>query len=60
MQKRCWPNQQSLSASSELDQTVMPSQLNLTIPNDGTDVWEIDSRFLILDHKVASGSYGDL
>eukprot|EP00252_Welwitschia_mirabilis_P002961 TRINITY_DN12978_c0_g2_i2.p1 TRINITY_DN12978_c0_g2~~TRINITY_DN12978_c0_g2_i2.p1 ORF type:complete len:587 (-),score=154.81 TRINITY_DN12978_c0_g2_i2:76-1836(-) len=30
------------------------------IPNDGTDDWEIDMRQLKLDHKVASGSYGDL
>ncbi|KAL8234380.1 hypothetical protein R6Q59_020480 [Mikania micrantha] len=55
------PNQNSSSHSSELDQPSRPCHLNrLTIPNDGTDVWEIDSRFLILDHKVASGSYGDL
>lgn len=62
LEKRCcWPNQPSLSASSELDQAGTTGQLNhLTIPHDGTDVWEIDSRFLILDHKVASGSYGDL
>ncbi|XP_071715465.1 serine/threonine-protein kinase STY46-like [Rutidosis leptorrhynchoides] len=53
--------QRSLSAISELEQTSTSCQPNhLTIPNDGTDVWEIDSRFLILDRKVASGSYGDL
>ncbi|KAJ0700111.1 putative dual-specificity kinase TKL-Pl-4 family [Helianthus annuus] len=53
-------SQSSSSPLSELDQPSGPSQNRLTIPNDGTDVWEIDSRFLILDHKVASGSYGDL
>lgn len=30
------------------------------IPSDGLDVWEIDSKVLKLDRKVASGSYGDL
>ncbi|KAK6922540.1 Serine-threonine/tyrosine-protein kinase, catalytic domain, partial [Dillenia turbinata] len=30
------------------------------IPNDGTDVWEIDARLLKFENKVASGSYGDL
>lgn len=33
---------------------------HLTIPNDGTDVWEIDPRLLKFETKVASGSYGDL
>ncbi|XP_076932057.1 serine/threonine-protein kinase STY46-like [Bidens hawaiensis] len=33
---------------------------HLHIPNDGTDEWEIDPKFLRLDHKVASGSFGDL
>ncbi|KAL8267931.1 hypothetical protein R6Q59_001729 [Mikania micrantha] len=33
---------------------------HFNIPNDGTDEWEIDPQFLTLDHKVASGSYGDL
>ncbi|XP_021988927.1 serine/threonine-protein kinase STY46 isoform X1 [Helianthus annuus] len=60
VQKQSWPSQSSSSPLSELDQPSGPSQNRLTIPNDGTDVWEIDSRFLILDHKVASGSYGDL
>ncbi|KAF5786223.1 putative dual-specificity kinase TKL-Pl-4 family [Helianthus annuus] len=60
LEKQSWPSQSSSSPLSELDQPSGPSQNRLTIPNDGTDVWEIDSRFLILDHKVASGSYGDL
>ncbi|KAK6924548.1 ACT domain [Dillenia turbinata] len=44
-----------------------PSQLGkeslsdyVQIPNDGTDVWEIDHRLLKFENKVASGSYGDL
>ncbi|PWA94530.1 ACT domain-containing protein [Artemisia annua] len=61
LERKSVSNQNSSSPSSELDQTSIPMQVNhLAIPNDGTDVWEIDSRFLILDHKVASGSYGDL
>ncbi|XP_076883495.1 serine/threonine-protein kinase STY46-like [Bidens hawaiensis] len=60
LEKQSWPSQSSLSPLRELDQPGGPCQNRLTIPNDGTDVWEIDSRHLILDHKVASGSYGDL
>ncbi|XP_071691409.1 serine/threonine-protein kinase STY46 [Rutidosis leptorrhynchoides] len=61
LENQSWPIQGSSSPISELDQTSTPGQTDhLTIPNDGTDVWEIDSRFLILDRKVASGSYGDL
>ncbi|XP_051132242.1 serine/threonine-protein kinase STY46-like [Andrographis paniculata] len=33
---------------------------SLTIPNDGTDVWEIDPEFLKFESKIASGSCGDL
>ncbi|CAN1192552.1 Serine/threonine-protein kinase STY46 [Linum perenne] len=32
----------------------------LLIPNDGTDVWEIDIKQLKFENMVASGSYGDL
>ncbi|KAI3515229.1 hypothetical protein L1887_14018 [Cichorium endivia] len=49
------------SRSDQQDQTGKSCQIgHLRIPNDGTDVWEIDPQFLTLDHKVASGSYGDL
>ncbi|KAI7750646.1 hypothetical protein M8C21_012692 [Ambrosia artemisiifolia] len=60
LEKQSWPSQSSSSPLSELEQPSGPCQNRLTIPNDGTDVWEIDTRYLILDHKVASGSYGDL
>ncbi|CAN1276310.1 Serine/threonine-protein kinase STY17 [Linum perenne] len=33
---------------------------SVTIPNDGTDVWEIDLKQLKFDNMVASGAYGDL
>ncbi|KAI3526472.1 hypothetical protein L1887_05726 [Cichorium endivia] len=57
----CGYNESSSSPLSELDQTDTSGEINhLPIPNDGTDIWEIDSRFLILDHKLASHSYGDL
>ena len=32
----------------------------LRIPSYGTDDWEIDPELLKYDHKVASGSFGDL
>ncbi|KAJ9550380.1 hypothetical protein OSB04_014425 [Centaurea solstitialis] len=52
---------QCSSPKSEQDQTGKCCHADhLRIPNDGIDVWEIDPQFLTLDHKVASGSYGDL
>ncbi|XP_034897845.1 serine/threonine-protein kinase STY46 isoform X1 [Populus alba] len=33
---------------------------HVAIPNDGTDVWEIDPKYLKFENQVASGSYGDL
>ncbi|PKA47770.1 Serine/threonine-protein kinase HT1 [Apostasia shenzhenica] len=32
----------------------------IQIPTDGLDVWEIDTKFLKFQSKMASGSYGDL
>lgn len=56
-----WSDKPSPSFESKQDQTGRNSEIDhLRIPNDGTDEWEIDPKFLILDHKVASGSYGDL
>ncbi|XP_023766449.1 serine/threonine-protein kinase STY46 isoform X1 [Lactuca sativa] len=53
LEKQSWKDEQ--------DQRGKSCQIDhLRIPNDGTDVWEIDPQFLTLDHKVASGSYGDL
>ncbi|KAK8716852.1 hypothetical protein V6N13_044147 [Hibiscus sabdariffa] len=39
---------------------VFSSPNCVEIPTDGTDVWEIDSRQLKIENKIASGSYGDL
>ncbi|XP_062022970.1 serine/threonine-protein kinase STY46 [Rosa rugosa] len=56
-----WPIHRSSSSGSEHDQVVIKSEPNqLIIPNDGTDVWEIDPRQLKFGNKVASGSCGDL
>lgn len=61
MQKLLWPTQHSSSSLAEHEQrgiTCKPEYLE--IPTDGTDVWEIDPQLLKSEHKVASGSYGDL
>lgn len=61
VEKQSWPNLHSSSSLSDLEQTGIKNQLDhLTIPNDGTDVWEIDPQLLKFDYKIASGSYGDL
>uniref|UniRef100_A0A7N0T0N7 non-specific serine/threonine protein kinase n=1 Tax=Kalanchoe fedtschenkoi TaxID=63787 RepID=A0A7N0T0N7_KALFE len=51
----------SLSSASEHDQSGSAHESDfVAIPNDGTDVWEIDYRQLKFESKIASGSYGDL
>lgn len=63
MQKGIWQNQKSLHSSNEGEhnQIVVKCEPDrLTIPNDGTDVWEIDPQLLKFENKIASGSYGDL
>ncbi|KAK9286148.1 hypothetical protein L1049_014530 [Liquidambar formosana] len=55
------PNHHSLSPIGEHEQTGIKCELDhVTIPSDGTDVWEIDARHLKFGNKIASGSYGDL
>ncbi|KAH1231259.1 Serine/threonine-protein kinase STY46 [Glycine soja] len=52
---------QSVSSVDEPDQAKLYSELDhLTIPNDGTDVWEIDPKHLKYGTQIASGSYGEL
>ncbi|XP_014514643.1 serine/threonine-protein kinase STY46 isoform X1 [Vigna radiata var. radiata] len=52
---------QSVSSVDEPDQPKMKTELDhLTIPNDGTDVWEIDPKHLKYGTQIASGSYGEL
>ncbi|KAJ9704523.1 hypothetical protein PVL29_002874 [Vitis rotundifolia] len=61
IEKQSWPNHHSLSPMGEQEETGIKCESDfVTIPNDGTDVWEIDVRQLKFENKVASGSYGDL
>ncbi|KAJ4715928.1 putative Protein kinase [Melia azedarach] len=60
IEKLGWPSYRS-SPTSEPEETGMKSHPeHVEIPNDGTDVWEIDPKHLKFGNKVASGSYGDL
>ncbi|KAI3447912.1 hypothetical protein Pfo_004577 [Paulownia fortunei] len=61
IEKNSWPNPHSLPPLNEHEQIKIKCESDhLTIPNDGTDVWEIDPQYLKFESKVASGSYGDL
>lgn len=61
IERQAWPKPQSLSPVGELDHAGIKCEPDyLTIPNDGTDVWEIDPKRLKFGNKIASGSYGDL
>ncbi|KAG5547591.1 hypothetical protein RHGRI_013330 [Rhododendron griersonianum] len=58
---RSLPKLLLISHMDEQEQTVSPREIDhLKIPNDGTDVWEIDPRLLKFGKQVASGTYGDL
>lgn len=60
VQRQPWPTFQS-SPVSETDHSGIKCEPDhLTIPDDGTDVWEIDLKHLKFEKMVASGSYGDL
>ncbi|GMJ05640.1 serine/threonine/tyrosine kinase 46 [Hibiscus trionum] len=61
IEKQSLLKQHSSDPSKDYERTKTNGDQNfVAIPNDGTDVWEIDSRHLKLENKVASGSYGDL
>ncbi|XP_043811800.1 serine/threonine-protein kinase STY46 isoform X3 [Manihot esculenta] len=61
IEKQNCSNHHSLSHTSEHEQTQIKCDSDpVAIPNDGTDVWEIDINNLKFENKVASGSYGDL
>nr|POE65851.1 serine/threonine-protein kinase sty46 [Quercus suber] len=61
IQRQAWPNPQSLPPVGKHDLVKIKCEPDhLTIPNDGTDVWEIDPNHLTFGNKIASGSYGDL
>ncbi|KAH7835854.1 hypothetical protein Vadar_030520 [Vaccinium darrowii] len=60
IEKQSWSNHLS-SPMVEPDHTrIKHGTDHLTIPHDGTDVWEIDPQLIKFETKVASGSYGDL
>ncbi|GAB4853115.1 Serine/threonine-protein kinase sty46 [Ancistrocladus abbreviatus] len=61
IEKGSWPNCQPSTSLGEHEQTGTECKLDyVEIPNDGSDVWEIDLRHLKFGNKVASGAYGDL
>ncbi|XAR72670.1 Dual-specificity kinase [Bertholletia excelsa] len=62
IEKSSWPNHLLSSPTGEHEQAVIKHEQedHLPIPNDGTDVWEIDPQLLKFETKIASGSYGDL
>ncbi|CAI9104762.1 OLC1v1003512C1 [Oldenlandia corymbosa var. corymbosa] len=61
IEEHSWPNQRSSSSLGGFDKPAIECKPDhLTIPDDGSDVWEIDPQHLKFDLKVASGSYGDL
>ncbi|KAL3514960.1 hypothetical protein ACH5RR_021862 [Cinchona calisaya] len=61
IEEQSWPNQRSLSPLGASGQAVIKCEPDhLTIPTDGSDVWEIDPQHLNFEYKIASGSYGDL
>ncbi|KAL6531916.1 Serine/threonine-protein kinase sty46 [Orobanche minor] len=61
IEKNFLPNSQSLPPLVKHEQIEIKCEFDhLTIPNDGTDVWEINPENLKFTSKLASGSYGDL
>ncbi|XP_056169934.1 serine/threonine-protein kinase STY46-like isoform X2 [Syzygium oleosum] len=59
IEKHSWPEHGS--PKIELPQTAIKLERDhVSIPSDGTDVWELDPRCLKFETKIASGSYGDL
>ncbi|XP_031475250.1 serine/threonine-protein kinase STY46-like [Nymphaea colorata] len=59
IEKQAWSKPQGLPILTE-QADELPVFDHVKIPNDGTDVWEIDLRLLKFEKKIASGSYGDL
>ncbi|KAE9611563.1 putative dual-specificity kinase TKL-Pl-4 family [Lupinus albus] len=60
-QRQARSDQQSESSAEKPDQAEVKCEPDqLTIPNDGMDVWEIDPKHLNYGTQVASGSYSEL
>ncbi|RYR36946.1 hypothetical protein Ahy_A09g041888 isoform A [Arachis hypogaea] len=61
IERRSMSSRQSVSSVGEDEEARMKSESDqLNIPNDGTDVWEIDPKHLKIGTQIASGSYGEL
>ncbi|KAL4318505.1 hypothetical protein GQ457_18G018750 [Hibiscus cannabinus] len=61
VEKQSWLKQHSFSPRRDHERLgINGDQNHVAIPNDGTDVWEIDPGHLKFGNKVASGSCGDL
>ncbi|MBA0849244.1 hypothetical protein Goshw_013398 [Gossypium schwendimanii] len=60
LNKQSWLKQLPTSPTKGQESRTKGDQNYVAIPNDGSDVWEIDPRHLKFENKVASGSYGDL
>ncbi|XP_052192340.1 serine/threonine-protein kinase STY46-like isoform X6 [Diospyros lotus] len=61
IENHSWLNHRLPSSTSGKEETGIKGEPDhLTIPTDGTDVWEIDPKLLNFGTKIASGSYGDL
>lgn len=61
IENHSWPNHRLPSSTSGKEEKGIKGEPDhLTIPTDGTDVWEIDPKLLNFGTKIASGSYGDL
>ncbi|CAL0300509.1 unnamed protein product [Lupinus luteus] len=61
IERQAWSGQQSESSVEKPDQAEVKCEPDqLTIPNDGMDVWEIDPKHLKYGTHIASGSYGEL
>ncbi|KAB2043222.1 hypothetical protein ERO13_D01G001500v2 [Gossypium hirsutum] len=60
IEKQSWLKQLPTSPTKGQETRTKGDQNYVAIPNDGSDVWEIDPRHLKFENKVASGSYGDL
>ncbi|KAK7270158.1 hypothetical protein RIF29_23100 [Crotalaria pallida] len=61
IERQAGSGQQSESSVEKPDQAGVKCEPDqLTIPNDGMDVWEIDPKHLKYGTQIASGSYGEL
>ncbi|CAN0878810.1 Serine/threonine-protein kinase STY46 [Linum grandiflorum] len=61
IENQTWSNDHILPSTRKPEQISFKCDPDwVTIPNDGTDVWEIDLKQLKFENMVASGSYGNL